>query len=331
MRRPEAGIPDDATTSVNPRSRSWYVRRGTGDFTSSGRRPDGSRPPDGLDIAFTDNPSLKPERSRSVEVGLDQAFAEGRGLIEITGFSSEYDDLIVAVGSFNSSSRYRTDNISNARARGIEVSGTARTRFEATVPVDLQLRGSYTWLDTEILAVDRTNRQLAAVRGRGPPFAAAAAQFSVDATARAGRLTAYVREGPRPALDVEPSRGTFGGLFQSAGYVVVAGRSGVAGASRFRTVRSRRQHLQSDVPKSRWGPRARTRGDRRSPYCCRPLTSASVPDKPRRRRETGPEWRHPRGAGGPRRRHPRAKRFRQDDAVADPERDAAAARRSRVA
>jgi outer membrane cobalamin receptor len=220
---PRPAFPPDAATSVNPKiSAAWYMRRRAGDFTklraSAGT---GIRPPDGLEIAFTDNPSLKPERSRSVEVGLDHALAGGRGLIEVTGFSSEYDDLIVAVGSFNSSSRYHTDNISNARARGIEISGTARTRFEATVPVDLQLRGSYTWLDTEILAVDRTD-------AAPPPFAVGdhllrrpQHQFSVDATARAGRLTACAQGGGRGrALDVEPSLGTFGGLFQSAGYVV---------------------------------------------------------------------------------------------------------------
>ena len=33
----------------------------------------GIRPPDALEIAFTDNPNLKPERSRSVEAGVDQA------------------------------------------------------------------------------------------------------------------------------------------------------------------------------------------------------------------------------------------------------------------
>ena len=53
-------------------SAAWFVRPDPGSFTKvRGLAGTGIRPPDGFEIAFTDNPSLKPERSRSGEVGVD--------------------------------------------------------------------------------------------------------------------------------------------------------------------------------------------------------------------------------------------------------------------
>ena len=123
-------------TSVNPKiAVAWFVRSSGGSFTKvRAAAGTGIRPPDAFEIAFTDNPSLKPERSQSVEGGLDQAFAGGRVTIEATGFYNNYDDLIVAVGSFEQSSRYRTDNISNARTQGLELAGAFRTRTRGRVP-----------------------------------------------------------------------------------------------------------------------------------------------------------------------------------------------------
>jgi outer membrane cobalamin receptor len=219
--RPE--FPDDTVVSTNPKiAAAWYVRGSDGDFTkvraSAGT---GIRPPDGFEIAFTDNPSLKPERSRSFDAGLDQAFAGGRALVEATAFLNRYDDLIVAVGSFAGSSRYRTDNISNARSRGLELTGTVRPRIPAAVPVDLQLRLAYTLLDTEILAVDQST-------GAPAPFTPGDAllrrpkhQFSADLLARAGRASGFIQAGGRSRVrDVDPSFGTFGGIFDAAGYSV---------------------------------------------------------------------------------------------------------------
>ena len=88
----------------------------------------GIRPPDAFEIAFTDNPSLKPERSRSVEVGVTQALAAGAIQLDATAFFNEYDDLIVSVGSLRDVSRYRTDNVSNARARGVELGAAWQAR-----------------------------------------------------------------------------------------------------------------------------------------------------------------------------------------------------------
>jgi outer membrane cobalamin receptor len=219
--RPPFG--DQTVVSVNPKiAAAWFVRSGGGNYTKiRGSAGTGIRPPDGFEIAFTDNPDLQPERSRSFDLGLDQALADGRLLIESTAFYNRFDDLLVAVGSFSGASRFRTDNISNARARGLELAGTVRTRWNAARTVDLQVRLAYTLLDTEILAVDREQEA-------PPPFTPGDAllrrpkhQFALDAFVQSGPIAAFLHGGGRSrVLDVEPTLGTFGGLFHSAGYSV---------------------------------------------------------------------------------------------------------------
>jgi outer membrane receptor protein involved in Fe transport len=222
--QPRPTLPDDAVLAANPKiAAAWFARAAAGSFTKlRASAGSGIRPPNGFEIASTDNPSLKPERSRSAEFGLDQAFAGGRGLIEATAFFNDYDDLIVAVGSFRESSRYRTDNISNARSRGVEVAATARGRLPAARAIDVQLRVSYTRLDTKILAVDRAGTA-------PPPFEVGQAllrrprhQFSTELLVSAGRGSAFLQGGGRSrALDVEPTLGTFHpGFFDSPGHQV---------------------------------------------------------------------------------------------------------------
>ena len=220
---PRPDFDGETVVSVNPKiAASWFVRSAGNDKTKiRGSAGTGIKPPDAFDIAFTDNPNLKPERSRSFDVGIDQTLVDGRVLLESTAFFNNYDDLIVAVGSFAGSSQYRTDNISNARSRGLEIAGTVRTLWGATKVTDLQLRVGYTLLDTKILAVDQTT-------DAPPPFTPGDAllrrprhQFSLDLSVVAGRLTGFLHAGGRSSVrDVEPSLGTFGGIFESAGYSV---------------------------------------------------------------------------------------------------------------
>ncbi len=221
---PRPDFADDTVTSVNPRvGAAWFLRESNGTFTklraSAGT---GMRPPDAFEIAFTDNPSLRPERSRSIEAGIDQALAEGRVAFEATAFFNHYDDLIVAVGSFSRSSRYRTDNISNAQTRGLELTGHARTRITLGVPVDLFFRSSVTLLATEILPVDGASAAPSPFAPGDRLLRRPARQVSSELRIDAGRLSAFVVAGGRSRTrDVDPSFGTFGGLFDSAGYAVV--------------------------------------------------------------------------------------------------------------
>jgi outer membrane cobalamin receptor len=217
---PRPPFPRDRVVAVNPRAgAAWYVRPRAG--TSTKLRAAGGtgiRPPDAFELAFTDNPSLAPERSRSIEAGIDQALWSGRALIEATAFHNTFDDLIVAVGRFQQSSRYRTDNISNARARGLEVASTLRTRVAA---LDVRARATYTWLSTEILAVDRGDAAPPPFEVGSPLLRRPRHQWALDLSGAAGPVTAWLRGGGRGrVLDVEPSQGTFGGLFTASGYAV---------------------------------------------------------------------------------------------------------------
>jgi outer membrane receptor protein involved in Fe transport len=207
-------------TSVNPKVSIAYFAVPARESTWTKLRfsaGTGIRPPDAFEIAFTDNPALKPERSQSVEFGVEQAFAAGRVTMEATAFSNHYDDLIVSIGqSLRDASRYRTDNVSNARARGFEMSGNWRAGR------GVEIRGGYTWLDTEILAVDRTS-------SAPPPFKPGDRlirrprhQGFVDALVGRGRFSGFTRLKARGSvLDVEPSFGASAGLFDADGFAVV--------------------------------------------------------------------------------------------------------------
>jgi outer membrane cobalamin receptor len=211
------GFSDDRVTSINPKlSAAWLVSRslpGSAAWTrvraSAGT---GIRPPDVFEIAFTDNPALKPERSRSVEVALMQALAGGAIQLDAAAFVNRYDDLIVSVGSLRDVSRYQSDNVSNARARGLELAGVWQR------PSGLSVRASYTFLDTEILAIDNSaqapspyrvgDRLLRRPRHNG----SLTLGWSRDATSVFATVDARGE-----ALDAEPAFGPSGGLFDNPG------------------------------------------------------------------------------------------------------------------
>jgi outer membrane receptor protein involved in Fe transport len=94
-------------------------------------------------------------------------------------------------------------------------------RLVARTPILLRGRVGYTFLDSEILAVDRD-------RQAPPPFAVGDPllrrprhQVSIDASATAGPLSLFLTGGARSrVLDVEPSLGTFGGLHYASGFNV---------------------------------------------------------------------------------------------------------------
>jgi outer membrane cobalamin receptor len=219
--QPRPDFPADRVTSANPRvALSWLVAGADGAARSTRLRASagtGIRPPDAFEIAFTDNPALEPERSRSVDAGLQQTFASGALVLDATGFLNAYDDLIVTVGrSFRDASRYRTDNISNARSRGLELSAGVRP-----VPA-LDVRASYTWLDTEILAVDRGADAPAPYRVGEQLIRRPRHQGSLTAVYAAPRWTAFTSALFRgPVRDVEPTFGASGGVFDAAGFTVI--------------------------------------------------------------------------------------------------------------
>jgi vitamin B12 transporter len=87
------------------------------------------------------NPRLKPERSRSWEIGFDQPWWDGQALLSATYFVNRFRDLISFVGGATPS----FFNIQEAESRGVEVA------LQAMLPWRLRFTGSYTFLATKVL------------------------------------------------------------------------------------------------------------------------------------------------------------------------------------
>jgi vitamin B12 transporter len=145
----------DATT---PRvAATWYAHTGDGAFGVTrvhGTAGTGIKEPTILQSFspnpyFLGNPALQPERSRTVDVGVEQRLAGDRARVDLTWFDNRYRD-IVALGEPDPATFYsQYFNIGLTRARGAELSGD--------VALVHGLRGSagYTFTDSEI--VDSTS------------------------------------------------------------------------------------------------------------------------------------------------------------------------------
>lgn len=216
--QPRPPFARDIVTSLNPRaSVSYRVHDGGTRWTRlRANAGTGIRPPGAFEIAFTDNPGLKPERSRSVDAGVEQGLFDGRLVADASVFWNHYDDLIVTVGrALADTSRYISDNVSNARARGLETGLAIRpTRM-------LSLRAGYAWQSTAILAVDGTSVAPSPFKIGDRLLRRPAHSGFVDATLTAARVSGFFRvDGRGRALDIDPSFGAFGGLYDAAGFGV---------------------------------------------------------------------------------------------------------------
>jgi len=218
---PRPSLARQRVTVINPKlaasvrvHRSASARSATRLRASAGT---GIRPPSVFEIAFTDNPDLQPERNFSVDAGVEQQLFGSRLVFEASAFSNRYDDLIVTVGrSLAAASQYRSDNIANARARGVEF--TARARLAN----DLSVSGEYTWLSTAILSVDRLTGTAPTPFSVGDPLVRQPRhQGRIDVIYAGSRVSAFTTWTTRGSiLDLEPNFGSFGGLFRTPGYVV---------------------------------------------------------------------------------------------------------------
>ena len=93
--------------------------------------------------AFSGNAALRPERSKSYDIGVDQSLAEGRALISLTAFLRNTDDQI----NYDNAT-FTYGNIDRTRAKGVEAT-------LALKPVDaLNVTASYSYID----ARDRSGR-----------------------------------------------------------------------------------------------------------------------------------------------------------------------------
>lgn len=93
--------------------------------------------------AFSGNAALRPERSKSYDVGIDQSLADGRALISLTAFQRNTTDQI----NYDNAT-FTYGNIDRTRAKGVEATLALR-------PVDaLNVTASYSYID----ARDRSGR-----------------------------------------------------------------------------------------------------------------------------------------------------------------------------
>jgi outer membrane cobalamin receptor len=111
------------------------------------------------DPCFPGNPDLRPERSTTVDAGIEQMLASDRLMLSVTYFRNDFHDIVsftqdptpTPTCPFGTGTFFNTDK---ARAFG------AISAFEAKVTNWLRLTGNYTYDDTKVLvspnAVDPT-------------------------------------------------------------------------------------------------------------------------------------------------------------------------------
>jgi outer membrane receptor protein involved in Fe transport len=206
-------FPANNISKINPKLAATYVvRAGTRLHASFGT---GIRPPGGLELAFTDNPALKPERTASLDFGVEQRLLRDRLSLDATYFYNRFYDLIVSLGGdLAVLSAFQTANLSNARAQGMELSGRYRpARW-------MSLAASYTYLDTAILSLNGSTGLAPLYFRVGQELIRRPAQSgSFVSTFSRGRVTANVTGYFRGSdLDVDPTYGASVGLFPNRGF-----------------------------------------------------------------------------------------------------------------
>lgn len=205
-------FPANTIARANPKLAAAYAEHSTRFHASIGT---GIRPPSGFELAFTDNPQLKPERSRSSDAGIEQKLLGDRLVLDGTYFYNRYYDLIVSLGgSLSVLSHYTTANLANSRAQGGEFSASLRPARWIFVT------GSYTLLGTRILSLDGSPGQAQLPFQVGQELTRRPENSgSFVTTFTRGRITAAVTGYFRGrTLYEEPTYGASDGLFWNPGY-----------------------------------------------------------------------------------------------------------------
>jgi len=209
--RPE--FPQATILRLNPKGAVAYaLRGGTRLHASTGT---GIRPPAGFDMAFTNNPRLKPERTTSFDAGIEQRLFRNHVSLDATYFYNRYYDLIVVLGgSLTHLSSFQSDNLSNSRAQGGEFAAQFRPARWISVA------GSYTLLESEILSLNGSTGLAPKYFAVGQPLQRRPRHSgTMVATFSRGKFSANVTGYFRGKdLDVEPNFGPSAGLFYNPSY-----------------------------------------------------------------------------------------------------------------
>ncbi len=221
-------LPASSVVKVSPRIATSYVLRESSSDSQVGAARlhssfgTGIRAPNGFDLAFTNNPKLKPEQSTSFDAGIEQRFFSDRAVFDVTYFYNRYKDQIVVLGgSLQNLSTFTSGNLANSRAQGIETT----LRLRPFRP--LEFAAEYTWLDTAVLALDGSSLVGAPFEVGQPLLRRPRESAGYNITWRHHALSlntnAYIRGA---VFDVEPNFGTFACqlglpcLFRAKGYVL---------------------------------------------------------------------------------------------------------------
>ena len=206
-------FPASTVSEFSPKfSGAYMVKPGTRLHASYGT---GIRPPGGSDLAFTNNPALLPEKTRSYDAGVEERVFGNKLSLDATWFHNRYRDLIVSLGgSLSALSVYTTGNLANARAEGIE--NTVQFRPAAW----LSMNGSYTWLESSVLSLNGSTGMVQQYFYLGEPLLRRPKQSGTFVvTVRHGRADLNLVGSWRGhTLDVEPNYGASAGLFRNPGY-----------------------------------------------------------------------------------------------------------------
>jgi|HubBroStandDraft_6_1064221.scaffolds.fasta_scaffold20247_2 outer membrane cobalamin receptor len=204
----QPGIPANTLAKVTPRISAAYVaRQPDGDGFFGGTRlhasfGTGFRAPDGFELAFTNNPALKPEESISYDAGIEQRMAHDRAILDVTYFYNKFKDQIVSTG--NLPSNFDSENIGKSRAWGLE------TTIRLHPFSSFEFSGSYTWMNTAILALDGFTEPIDPFSVGEPLLRRPRNAAGFNATWTKKRLMLNMNGTIRGAvLDVEPNDGTF--------------------------------------------------------------------------------------------------------------------------
>src|ERR1700735_4583875 len=204
----QPGITANTLAKVTPRISAAYIaRQGDGDDFFGATRlhasfGTGFRAPNGFELAFTNNPALKPEESISYDAGIEQRMAHDRAILDVTYFYNKFKDQIVSTGDLPTN--FDSENIGKSRAWGLETSVRIHP-FRS-----FEFSGSYTWMNTAILALNGFPEPIDPFAVGEPLLRRPRNAAGFNATWTKKRLMLNLNGTIRGAvLDVEPNDGTF--------------------------------------------------------------------------------------------------------------------------
>lgn len=117
----------DADAAANPQAAFTWLLRADGStrfHADAGRAMKG---PSAQDLGLTERPDLRPEHSVTASVGLTQAFASQRLIVDADVFTTRFHDLILPIEVQRAGvRRLVTDNVGESRVRGGTLTATLR-------------------------------------------------------------------------------------------------------------------------------------------------------------------------------------------------------------